>query len=161
MAEVWKLTMTYKIIKAFSLSKIHPPCNHKNGHGLDCLDFVFYLWAGPVRIARSANSQTTRILAKCDCFRPWKKKGWQECCRDNLSGDERGENVFAASLPCLLPSRRLHPSKKKSRRLQVRVCRQANSSRDWFTPYMVTVNHYWFLSFDFCNYLSIILMRKY
>ena len=66
--------MTYKIIKAFSLSKIHPPCNHKNVHGLDCLDFVFYLWAGPVRIARSANSQTTRILAKCDCFRPWKKK---------------------------------------------------------------------------------------
>ena len=113
MAEVSKLTTTYKIIKAFSLSKIHPPCNHKNIHGLDCLDFVFYLWAGPVRIARSANSQTTRILAKCDCFRPWKKKGWQECCRDNLSGDERGENVFAAPLPCLLPSRRLHPSKKK------------------------------------------------
>jgi len=74
MAEVSKLTTTYKIIKAFSLSKIHPPCNHKNVHGLDCLDFVFYLWAGPVRIARSANSQTTRILAKCDCFRPWKKK---------------------------------------------------------------------------------------
>ena len=73
-AEVSKLTTTYKIIKAFSLSKIHPPCNHKNVHGLDCLDFVYYLWAGPVRIARSANSQTTRILAKCDCFRPWKKK---------------------------------------------------------------------------------------
>ena len=46
------------------------------------LDFVFYSWAGPVRIARSANSQTTRILAKCDCLKAMtKKKGWQEGCR--------------------------------------------------------------------------------
>jgi len=101
MAEVSKLTTTYKIIKAFSLSKIHPPCNHKNVHGLDCLDFVFYSWAGPVRIAQSANLQTTRILAKCDCLiikDMTKKKGWQEGCWDNSSGDEcvhikRGEKA--------------------------------------------------------------------
>ena len=67
MAEVRKLTMTYRIIRAFSLTSWsksilqYPPTSHYI-HGLSCLFFFLFLSIhGLVRVARSANSHLRNV----------------------------------------------------------------------------------------------------